>query len=146
MPTEGLNRKPHNTPATAGAVYLAQDAGNPDPDGKPATADSIARSQFLKFQTDTTNLGAPLQQTGEQNWVDGRVFAQTLGPEVKTVRQALAGSYERLCHDTDVLRFLLPLGGTVPADLRERLVRLPLWLGLEEQQAFVIQEVIAAAG
>ncbi|WP_397422769.1 hypothetical protein [Phenylobacterium sp.] len=74
-------------PATAGAVYLAQDAGNPDPDGKPATADSIARSQFLKFQTDTTNLGAPLQQTGEQNWVDGRVFAQTLGPEVKTVRQ-----------------------------------------------------------
>lgn len=74
-------------PATAGAVYLAQDAGNPDPDGKPATADSVARSQFLKFQTDTTNVAAPLQQTGEQNWVDGRVFAQTLGPEVKTVRQ-----------------------------------------------------------
>jgi len=30
--------------------------------------------------------------------------------------------------------------------LSERLVRLPLWLGLEDQQAFVIQEVIAAAG
>ena len=31
-------------------------------------------------------------------------------------------------------------------ELSERLVRLPLWLGLEEQQAPVIQEVIAAAG
>jgi len=30
--------------------------------------------------------------------------------------------------------------------LSERLVRLPLWLGLEDQHAFVIQEVIAAAG
>jgi len=30
--------------------------------------------------------------------------------------------------------------------LSERLVRLPLWLGLEDQQAYVIQEVIAAVG
>ena len=30
-------------------------------------------------------------------------------------------------------------------ELSDRLVRLPLWLGMEEQQAFVIQEVIAAA-
>jgi dTDP-4-amino-4,6-dideoxygalactose transaminase len=29
--------------------------------------------------------------------------------------------------------------------LSDRLVRLPLWLGLEEQHAYVIQEVIAAA-
>jgi dTDP-4-amino-4,6-dideoxygalactose transaminase len=29
--------------------------------------------------------------------------------------------------------------------LSERLVRLPLWLGLEERQAFVIDEVVAAA-
>jgi dTDP-4-amino-4,6-dideoxygalactose transaminase len=34
---------------------------------------------------------------------------------------------------------------TCTDQLSERLVRLPLWLGLEEQQAFVIQEVIAAA-
>jgi len=31
------------------------------------------------------------------------------------------------------------------ANLSERLVRLPLWLGLEDQLAFVIQEVIGAA-
>jgi dTDP-4-amino-4,6-dideoxygalactose transaminase len=31
------------------------------------------------------------------------------------------------------------------SNLSERLVRLPLWLGLEDQLAFVIQEVIAAA-
>ena len=81
-----------STAATAGAVYLAQDAGNPDPDGKPATADSIARSQFLKFQTDTTSVPAPLQQQGEANWVEGRVFAQTLGPEIKTVRETRVGT------------------------------------------------------
>jgi hypothetical protein len=74
--------------ATAGAVYVAQDVGNPDPDGKPSTKDSTEASQFLKFQTDTTNVPAPLQKTGEANWVDGRVFAQTLGPEVKTVRDS----------------------------------------------------------
>jgi dTDP-4-amino-4,6-dideoxygalactose transaminase len=31
------------------------------------------------------------------------------------------------------------------ASLSDRLVRLPLWLGLEDQLAFVIQEVISAA-
>jgi hypothetical protein len=81
-----------SAPATAGAVYLAQDAGNPDPDGKPATADSVSRSQFLKFQTDTATVPAPLQSSGEANWVDGRVFAQTLGPEIKTVRETKVGA------------------------------------------------------
>ena len=81
-----------SAPATAGAVYVAQDAGNPDPDGKAATADSIARSQFLKFQTDTTNVPPPLKQPGEANWVDDRVFAQTLGPEIKTVRETRVGA------------------------------------------------------
>ena len=93
-----------SAPATAGAVYVAQDAGNPDPDGKAATADSVARSQFLKFQTDTTTVPPPLQQPGEANWVDGRVFAQTLGPEVKTVREtrvAADGSVYMLADVTD---------------------------------------------
>lgn len=44
------------------------------------------------------------------------------GPmEVKTVRPALAGSYEQLCHDADVPRFLLPLRGPVQTELGERL-------------------------
>jgi dTDP-4-amino-4,6-dideoxygalactose transaminase len=34
---------------------------------------------------------------------------------------------------------------TNTSNLSERLVRLPLWLGIEEHMAFVIQEVIAAA-
>ena len=32
------------------------------------------------------------------------------------------------------------------SDLSQRLVRLPLWVGLEEQQAFVVQQAIAALG
>lgn len=75
-----------SAPATAGAVYVAQDTGNPDPDGKASTKDSTAASQFLKFQTDTTSVPAPLQPPAEANWVDGRLFARTMGPEVKTVR------------------------------------------------------------
>jgi len=81
-----------SAPATAGAVYMAQDVGNPDPDGKAATKDGTTASQFLKFQTDTTTVPAPLQKAGEANWVDGRVFAQTLGPEVKTVRETKVGA------------------------------------------------------
>ncbi|MDZ4374746.1 MAG: hypothetical protein U1C74_25480, partial [Phenylobacterium sp.] len=93
-----------SAPATAGAVYVAQDTGNPDPDRDPKTADATTAAQFLKFQTDTTDVPAPLQQTGEQNWVDGRVFAQTLGPEVKTVRDtkvAADGSVYMLADVTD---------------------------------------------
>ncbi|MBL8771309.1 MAG: hypothetical protein JNK30_07985 [Phenylobacterium sp.] len=73
--------------ATAGAVYVAQNAGNPDPDGKADTKDSTEAAQFLKFQTDTVSVPAPLQRPGEANFVDGRIFGQTLGPEVKTVRE-----------------------------------------------------------
>jgi hypothetical protein len=72
--------------ATAGAVYMAQDVGNPDPDGKASTNDSTAASQLLKFQTDNAAVPPPLQKPGEANWVDGRIFAQPLGPSVKTVR------------------------------------------------------------
>lgn len=75
-----------SAPATAGSVYVAQDVGNPDPDGKASTKDGTTGSQFLKFQTDTASVPAPLQKPGEANWVDGRVFAQNLGPEVRTVR------------------------------------------------------------
>ena len=78
--------------ATAGAVYVAQDVGDPNPDGKADTNDSREAAQFLKFQTDTTSVPAPLQRPGEANFVDGRVFAQTLGPEVKTVRETRVGA------------------------------------------------------
>ena len=31
-------------------------------------------------------------------------------------------------------------------DLSERLVRLPLWIGIEERQAFVVQQILKALG
>jgi hypothetical protein len=80
-----------SAPATAGAVYVAQSIGDPDPDKKPATADGVTQRQLLKFQTDTTDVPAPLQAAGEANWVDGRAFSETLGPEVKTVHATKVG-------------------------------------------------------
>lgn len=76
---------------TAGAVYLAQGIGDPNPDGKVATNDSTVRQQLLKFQTDTTSVETPLQVPSDANWVDGRAFAKTLGPEIKTVRATKVG-------------------------------------------------------
>jgi hypothetical protein len=81
-----------STTSTAGAVYVAQDAGNPNPDGKADTKDSTEAAQFLKFQTDNVAVAPPLQRAGEANFVDGRVFGQTLGPEVKTVRDTKVGA------------------------------------------------------
>jgi hypothetical protein len=75
----------------ANAVYVAQTVGNPDPDGKPSTNDAVLQRQLLKFQTDTSTVPAPAQGAGEANWVDGRVFAQTLGPEVANVRSSKVG-------------------------------------------------------
>jgi hypothetical protein len=76
---------------TAGAVYVAQSVGNPDPDGKPATNDDASVRQLLKFQTDTTNVQTPTQQPGEANFVDGRVFAQTLDPDILAVHAQTVG-------------------------------------------------------
>ncbi|MGH6910770.1 MAG: hypothetical protein ACREEG_11330, partial [Phenylobacterium sp.] len=80
-----------SAPSTAGAVYVAQSVGNPDPDKNPTTADGVIQQQLLKFQTDNTNVPPPLQAAGETNWVDGRAFSKTLGPEVKTVHATQVG-------------------------------------------------------
>lgn len=76
---------------TAGSVYLAQGIGNPNPDGKVDTNDGVISQQLLKFQTDTTNVEAPVQGQNEANWVDGRVFAKTMGPEIGTVHATQVG-------------------------------------------------------
>jgi hypothetical protein len=80
-----------SAPDTAGALYLAQSVGDPDPDKKPLTDDGVTQRELLKFQTDTDSVGAPPKPAGATNWVDGRVFAETLGPEVKTVRATKIG-------------------------------------------------------
>ncbi|MCR5880033.1 hypothetical protein [Phenylobacterium sp. J367] len=76
---------------TAPAVYVAQEVGNPDPDGKASTNDGRVERQFLKFQTDSSSVPSPVQGEGEANWVEGRVFAESLGPEVKAVRAQQVG-------------------------------------------------------
>lgn len=79
--------------STQPAVYVAQGVGNPDPDGKPETKDSTEAAQFMKFQAGVSaDVPAPLQRAGEANWVDGRVFSQTMGPEVKTIRETKVAS------------------------------------------------------
>ncbi|MEO8113463.1 MAG: hypothetical protein ABI655_03710, partial [Phenylobacterium sp.] len=80
-----------SAPQTAGAVYLAQNVGDPDPDHNAATADGVTQRQLLKFQTDDAAVPAPPAPTGEANWVEGRAFAKTLGPEVKTVHAQKVG-------------------------------------------------------
>ncbi|MBW8816454.1 MAG: hypothetical protein JF588_23795 [Caulobacterales bacterium] len=74
-----------STTATAPAVYMSQAVGDPNPDHNAATNDGVIQQQLLKFQTDTSTVDAPIQGPNEANWVDGREFAKTLGPEVKTV-------------------------------------------------------------
>ncbi|WP_374471390.1 hypothetical protein [Phenylobacterium sp.] len=77
--------------ATAPAVYLTQEVGNPDPDGKATTKDGVVQRQFLKFQTDDSAVAAPVQGEGETQWVEGRVFAETLPPEIRAVRAQQVG-------------------------------------------------------
>ncbi|MFL5295373.1 MAG: hypothetical protein ACJ798_03225 [Phenylobacterium sp.] len=81
-----------SAPATANAVYLAQTVGDPDPDHTPSTNDGKTQTQLLKFQTDTTAVAAPTQTPGQPNWVDGRVFAANLDPDIKTVRATQVGA------------------------------------------------------
>ena len=72
-------------PQTAGAVYVAQTVGNPNPDNDPSTADADTRAQLTKFQTDTVNVSAPPQIPSQPNYTPGRVFANNLEPNIGTV-------------------------------------------------------------
>ena len=81
-----------SAPQTAGAVYVGQTVGNPDPDNNPATKNSDTRDQLLKFQTDTTNVAAPPQIAGQPNYVPGRVFAENLDTGVGTIHAMQTGA------------------------------------------------------
>jgi hypothetical protein len=79
--------------ATAPAVYMTQAIGDPNPDGKVDTNDGVISQQLLKFQTAApAGMTAPVAGQNDPNWVDGRAFAKTLGPEVKSVRATKVGS------------------------------------------------------
>ncbi|RAK52281.1 PQQ-binding-like beta-propeller repeat protein [Phenylobacterium deserti] len=90
--TVGIGEKvSFSAPAQAPAVYVAQGVGDPNPDGKSTTDDGVIQNQLLKFQTDTSVVGAPSQTPGQSNWVEGRVFAENLDAQVKTVRAQTVG-------------------------------------------------------
>lgn len=76
---------------SAGAVYLAQQVGDADPDHDTKTNDSTIQQQLLKFQTDTGDLDPAPQTSGQAYWVDGRVFATGLDASVKTVHAQTVG-------------------------------------------------------
>jgi len=80
-----------SSPQSAGAVYLAQQVGDPDPNKDGKTTDSTVAQQLLKFQTDTTNLAAPPQAAGQPYFVDGRVFAENLDASVTKVQAQTVG-------------------------------------------------------
>lgn len=81
-----------SAPQTAGAVYVAQTVGNPNPDGDPTTNDGSTQAMLAKFQTDTTNVAAPPQIPGQGYFTPGRVFADSLDPKVGTVHAMKVGS------------------------------------------------------
>jgi hypothetical protein len=82
-----------SAPATAGAVYIGQSVGKTPTvtELKDGKLDETQR-QLLKFQTDTAGVAAPPPTAGEANWVEGRVFADTLGKEVAAVRATATGT------------------------------------------------------
>ncbi|CAN7317700.1 hypothetical protein LJR219_001668 [Phenylobacterium sp. LjRoot219] len=95
-----------SSPQSAGAVYLAQEIGDADPDRNSKTNDGTIQQQLLKFQTDTDALDAPPQASGQANWVDGRVFAKNLDSKITAVRAQAMGP------DGSVY-MLADVGGTV---------------------------------
>lgn len=77
-----------SAPEVAPAIYLAQASGpgptKANPDAEPQ------RQELLKFQPDAANLQDPDARPGDTHWVEGRVFAETMGPEVVAVRATQA--------------------------------------------------------
>lgn len=71
---------------TVPAVYLAQKAGDPDPDGKPATKDAVLSNQLLKFQTGTDSLAPPTPLGTEPALSTGQVWSRTIDPALTSVR------------------------------------------------------------
>ncbi len=76
---------------TAGAVYVAQTGGNPNPDNNVATDDSDQRTQLQKFQTDTTTIADPPQTAGQANYTQGRIFSENVDPNIGTVHAEQVG-------------------------------------------------------
>ncbi|WP_333807348.1 hypothetical protein [Phenylobacterium sp.] len=71
---------------TVPAVYIAQKAGNPDPDGNPTTKDGVLTNQFLKFQTGPDTLSPPNVLQSPQGLVAGQVWSRSIDAALTSVR------------------------------------------------------------
>ena len=80
-----------NATASEPAIYMTQQVGDPNPDGKVDTNDGVLNQQLLKFQTETDVVDGPIVGQNDANWVEGRAFAKNLGSEVKNVRASQVG-------------------------------------------------------
>jgi len=78
-----------SAPTTAPAVYVAQTAGNPDPDNNPATADGTTQQELVKLETGAGTDG--VRRPDDQNYVAGRVFSQQLPDNVGPVHATAVG-------------------------------------------------------
>ncbi|MFM1960157.1 MAG: hypothetical protein RL588_1674 [Pseudomonadota bacterium] len=72
--------------ATVPAIYIAQKAGNPDPDGKPSTQDAVLANQLLKFQTGAESLAPPDPPNAPTPLVGGQIWSKGLDSSLTSVR------------------------------------------------------------
>lgn len=79
-----------SAPTTAPSVFIAQTAGNPDPDGNPATSDGTQQQELVKLEAGS---GADAySRPGDENYVAGRVFSQKLPDGVTAVHATATGA------------------------------------------------------
>ncbi|MFC3069719.1 SBBP repeat-containing protein [Phenylobacterium soli] len=79
-----------SAPTTAPSVFIAQTAGNPDPDGKATTNDGVTQQELLKLETGSGADAA--RRPGDENYVSGRVFSEKLPDGVTAVHATATGA------------------------------------------------------
>ena len=79
-----------SAPTTAPAVYVAQTAGNANPDGDTTTNDSDQQQELIKLEAGAGADAA--RRPGDLNYVAGRVFSQQLPDGVTNVHATATGA------------------------------------------------------
>jgi hypothetical protein len=85
-----LEKATFSAPTTNPAVYVAQTAGDPDPDQNSKTDDSDQQQELLKLEAGSGVDG--VRRPGDANYVTGRVFSEKLPDGVTTVHQMVTGA------------------------------------------------------
>lgn len=84
-----LEKVTFSSPTAAPAVYVAQTAGNANPDGDPTTNDSDQQQELLKLDSAAAD---GVRRPGDANYAPGRVFSEKLPDGVTTVHQMVTGA------------------------------------------------------